>query len=224
MTDARLRTLARSADPGDRPRLLLERVRAGVTTPERLALAAYCGDEGARVADNGPQRVLEIADSEFPAWVSGLARWQDDREALVRVAWGPAWEALGRWRAAHVLRCGECRLATSRVEQCVDAQRAREALLAAARWCLEPGLSPDLTWEAWLSLPEWCRLTWSAAFGGFAGPAIPAVEAPEAAFAAGRALTAAAGLIGEDGVRAAVRRWACPWLCGDEDKMREVVG
>lgn len=50
MTDARLRSLARDAAQGDphaHTRLLLERVRVGDLSEERLRLAAYLGDEAA---------------------------------------------------------------------------------------------------------------------------------------------------------------------------------
>jgi hypothetical protein len=51
VTDARLRALARSDDdPQARARLLAERVRAGDLTPARLRVAAYLGDEAARLA------------------------------------------------------------------------------------------------------------------------------------------------------------------------------
>lgn len=53
MTDQRLRDLERDAASGDlqtQARLLLERVRVGQLTEERLRLAAYLGDEAARVA------------------------------------------------------------------------------------------------------------------------------------------------------------------------------
>lgn len=57
--DARLRSLERAAAAGDveaQARQLAERVRAGTLTRERLELAAYCGDAGARMALNVEDR------------------------------------------------------------------------------------------------------------------------------------------------------------------------
>ncbi len=53
MADTRLRRAARAAESGDTEaaaRLLLERVRAGRLSRDRLELAAYCGSEPARLA------------------------------------------------------------------------------------------------------------------------------------------------------------------------------
>jgi hypothetical protein len=75
VTDQRLRDLERDAAHGDlqaRARLLLERVRVGDLTEERLRLAAYLGDEAARIAIGGagsdvPDNLLD--------WLAGLRRW-----------------------------------------------------------------------------------------------------------------------------------------------------
>lgn len=58
VSDARLQDIRRSAalgDPGAEARLLVEGLRAGLLTRERVELAAYCGHKAARVAlGNGP--------------------------------------------------------------------------------------------------------------------------------------------------------------------------
>ena len=71
--DEKLRDLERrfrqTGSPDDEAAWLLERVRVGDLTQERLELAAYCGHEGARraVGQCGPEGAL--------AWAQGLARW-----------------------------------------------------------------------------------------------------------------------------------------------------
>ena len=75
MSDARLRELERrwketgSAD--DEGAYLLERVRVGDLTRERLELAAYCGHEGARRA------VGDVSEcpGEPAHWLGGFLRW-----------------------------------------------------------------------------------------------------------------------------------------------------
>lgn len=103
--DARLRSLERSAASGDldsQARSLLERVRAGTLTRERLELAAYCGDAAARLALNVEDRaswpacgceggygadgpgacVRDGPLAHLGPWVRGLGRW--GRPVLVR--------------------------------------------------------------------------------------------------------------------------------------------
>ncbi len=77
MSDTKLRELERrwkeTGTVADEAAYLLERVRAGNLTRERLELAAYCGHEGAISAlgsDRGGHTV--VADRAF---VSGLKKW-----------------------------------------------------------------------------------------------------------------------------------------------------
>ncbi|MCW8137456.1 MAG: hypothetical protein KIT58_00955 [Planctomycetota bacterium] len=73
MSDTRLRELERrwneTGSPDDEAAYLLERVRVGDLTQERLELAAYCGHEGARRLTS----TTAVDDSE--AWIAGLARF-----------------------------------------------------------------------------------------------------------------------------------------------------
>lgn len=108
MADLRQRTLARAAAAGDveaQARELLERVRAGTLTRERLELAAYCGETVCRLALSWPAMPTDAVLSglmpdgprhegssdgwergHLSTWVKGLAhRWPP--EVLVLVAW-----------------------------------------------------------------------------------------------------------------------------------------
>jgi hypothetical protein len=74
MSDAKLRDLERrwkeTGSVEDEAAYLLERVRVGDLTRERLELAAYCGHEGAMSA------IGSQLDSGAPTvWMVGLARW-----------------------------------------------------------------------------------------------------------------------------------------------------
>ncbi len=91
--DARLRSLERAAAGGDveaQARQLLERVRAGTLTRERLELAAYCGDAPAREVVPATAVPVPAGPSDFPdtagdwpsvdgapirPWMTGLGRW-----------------------------------------------------------------------------------------------------------------------------------------------------
>lgn len=86
MADERQRELERKASAGDveaEAKLLLERVRSGDLTEERLKLAAYLGHEPAAVA-------VGIAASPFPP-TQDIRRW---------LAAAPHLGELGLWRAA----------------------------------------------------------------------------------------------------------------------------
>ncbi|MBX3467746.1 MAG: hypothetical protein KF878_12750 [Planctomycetes bacterium] len=79
MSDAKLRELERrwreTGAVEDEAAYLLERVRVGDLTRERLELAAYCGHEGARraVGDVQPGEAETLG-----AWASALiSRWRD---------------------------------------------------------------------------------------------------------------------------------------------------
>lgn len=73
MTDSRLRAMQRAAasDPSARADWLRSRLRAGALTPERLELAAYCGDEGARGAlgRRAGQAVRRMACKQCRGWL-----------------------------------------------------------------------------------------------------------------------------------------------------------
>lgn len=90
MSDERLRQLEREAASGDveaRTRLLLERLRAGELTEERLKFAAHLGDEAAQQA-TGRQETLvssHLAHPKRRRWFEGLARFGDG--VPERVAW-----------------------------------------------------------------------------------------------------------------------------------------
>jgi hypothetical protein len=77
VTDARLRARERAASTGDvhdQARLLLERVRSGRLSRERLELAAYCGD--------GPARAAAGVES-LPSWPEcACGRPGEDRACL----------------------------------------------------------------------------------------------------------------------------------------------
>lgn len=78
MSDERLRQAERSfretGSVEDEARYLLERVRAGTLTRERLELAAYCGHEASKLAAGGPSATSE------PVKITTTVRWPDGRE------------------------------------------------------------------------------------------------------------------------------------------------
>lgn len=100
MSDARTRALERAAqdDPSAAAALLVARLRRGDLTQERLELAAYAGDPGARRAlgrcchkhdafkahGMGHPDAGHCAEDPFPAWLTNLSAL--DREADVRAA------------------------------------------------------------------------------------------------------------------------------------------
>jgi len=101
LSDARLRELEKDAargEPGAQVRLLVERMRTGGLTQERVELAAYCGDTAARMATGtlcpgGPDGGhTGFCDEQcgvyvsFPSWARALSRWTDDPERLIACA------------------------------------------------------------------------------------------------------------------------------------------
>jgi hypothetical protein len=87
MTDQRLRDLEREAARGDlqaQARLLLERVRVGDLTEEKLRLAAYLGDEAAKlaVAGGGPEAEHE----DLATWLTSIETRGFRRPALEAIA------------------------------------------------------------------------------------------------------------------------------------------
>lgn len=97
MTDARMRALARSAeqgDPGARRQLLLERLRAGQVTEDRLRLAAFLGDPAAADAAGAATGGEDLA-----GWFAAITAWEPAacaRAALAAAALvEPVWAAAG---------------------------------------------------------------------------------------------------------------------------------
>jgi len=90
MSDERLRQLERrwraSGSVHDESGYLLERVRAGDLSRERLELAAYCGHQGARAASAGD---APAAPQGLGDWGRGLEPW--GKEPCVRAALSAGW-------------------------------------------------------------------------------------------------------------------------------------
>lgn len=82
MSDQKLRELERrwkeTGSPEDEATWLLERVRVGDLTRERLELAAYCGHEGAKRLVQSPDVPADLWD-----WAKGLGRWEKRTVAFV---------------------------------------------------------------------------------------------------------------------------------------------
>lgn len=96
MTDAKLRSAARAAETGDvhdQARLLIERLRAGRLSRERLGLAAYCGSEVARAAVGVGVVPVPLGPSDAPGvagdWES-VDAGPPDHWARGLIAWEPA--------------------------------------------------------------------------------------------------------------------------------------
>lgn len=84
MTDARLRAVSRAAARGDltaRAALLLERVRAGELSAERLLLAAWLGDDRARAVVG--HALTRLQPDELLPWLLDLTE-VGTRDAVVR--------------------------------------------------------------------------------------------------------------------------------------------
>jgi hypothetical protein len=118
--DEHLRELQRyaEADLAARSQLLRARLRRGELNPERVALAAYLGDEAATAcaaAKPAPGPLLE--------WVTGLARWGP--EALLRAGVAAARSALEAW-----------------ADYAPDDERLSQALGVVERWLLDPAAVP----------------------------------------------------------------------------------
>lgn len=167
--DARLRSLERSAASGDldsQARSLLERVRAGTLTRERLELAAYCGDAAARCAlDGGP-----------PSY--GHARGLGPGGCLpAGCCWACGWinlqygmEGLGRWGEMALVRAS---LAAAEVAHRVPSSRwqddpaldpALHAIVAARRWLAHPDQAHETVWRIISArgegMPLWAPTIW----------------------------------------------------------------
>ncbi len=161
MSDATLRRLSRQAATGDveaQARELLERVRSGSLSRERLELAAYCGSTQAREALGGAGLVVTGKDGEgrtvdlfeagpsvhrvhFWPWVEGLERWRRLHAPVVAAVAAARFAAQRAERGQHYTDCPEPN--TPRDHACplcvaaIDA-RARRAVEAAEAWCAQP--------------------------------------------------------------------------------------
>lgn len=98
MTDARSRALERGADSGDlgeRVAVLVDRVRRGALTDERLRCAAFLGDAAAVIVAGERGLSVPTAPTEFTKWYLSLERVGPDvslrtGDALTRVFY-PFW-------------------------------------------------------------------------------------------------------------------------------------
>jgi hypothetical protein len=119
VSDQRLRQLQRrwaeTGDPADAARFLLERVRTGELSLERLRLAAYLGDPPAVAALEGE---APRSPGDLESFVRNLAGW--DQAALVRAAIAAARLVLPGWDATWA------------------DERPLQAVRAAERWVEEP--------------------------------------------------------------------------------------
>lgn len=105
MSDTKLRDLERrwkeTGSVQDEAAYLLERMRAGDLSRERLDLAAYCGHEGARqaIGDASPPPLVggtpESSERSVYEWAHGLARF--GKEVLVRAALAGALRIRDAW-------------------------------------------------------------------------------------------------------------------------------
>lgn len=151
MADARSRLLARAAASGDlqaEARALVERVRRGDLTQERLELAAYCGHEGARVACpeagwSWPLLPSTFARHEqheaFFGFANGLQRWA--------FAKGVPGGAAG-WVLARAALAG-CRAVVASLFQRnepLGSPWVLEVLEAGEDWCDEPTSKNEDKW------------------------------------------------------------------------------
>lgn len=171
MVDTRLRRLERAASQGDveaRARVLCERLRAGDLAEERVRLAAYLGDPGARLllAERAPElpviRARAGLELNQRRWITGLRAYGKEWLVLAAVALAHArFAAWTRWdetderprRAvaaaeawvrcpcdAHLADAAETVAPAERAVQGLRARTARSAYYAlrAARVVVEP--------------------------------------------------------------------------------------
>ncbi len=169
MTDLRMRSLSRLSASGDlhaQARQLLERVRSGSLSRERLELAAYCGDPAARGAlAEGP-----------PTY--GHARGLGPGGCLpAGCCWACGWinlqygmEGLGRWGETALVRAS---LAAAEVAHRVPSSRwqgdpaldpALHAIVAARRWLAGPEQGTEAVWRIISrrdeGMPLWAPTIW----------------------------------------------------------------
>lgn len=174
MSDTRARTLSRAAAAGDlqaEARLLVERVRRGELTQERLELAAYCGSEAARlVVDPGhrtgtyfflpptPDRPNGFHGDGVPLrhFAADLEHW--GRRVEVRAACVAARLVLGLWSDAdpEAARPAERVIALAEAWLRGDPHH-QEARLEAWRQAWFRTELPDARWLPWVwtSTGQW---------------------------------------------------------------------
>lgn len=138
MSDTKLRDLERrwkeTGAVEDEAAYLLERVRVGELTRERLELAAYCGHEAACTL------ATVQSESDLMQWVVGLHRW--GIEALVRAAIAAYRVQLWRGIAVHY---SPRRPSTASPSSGTPSTSSRADRAAAAKNCAEVASS------------SWCR-------------------------------------------------------------------
>lgn len=220
MSDERRRRAERDAagDGGDEAaaRDLIERLRSGELTRERVALAAYLGDRASCLAlDAGPRAEVVTPG----AWARGLAAF--GREAEVRAAIAVAWVVLPEWEGDEV-------------SEWVAGRRAlvRAAIEAAEAWVLEPTPEAEHRAEqasssarlACMFEPHSERAKTAGLIGAMAAHATSSVVVEHDAATthyASACVDLTAGLVGRRHAEAAVAREVVPWALGRRDPVRQ---
>jgi hypothetical protein len=208
VSDDALRALERRAAQGDveaRRAFLIEGLRAGRISPNRVLLLALVGDPAALALGLEP-----IPDPTFfMAWSTGIERG-GGHEAGVRAAIAAARVALDAQRASSTVRApGE------------------GAVAAAERWVVAPG---PATLEACLSAGRLADAA-SVLFRGAPARSLAhalstchdvtsAIRTPHLAFFAIRSAALAAN---EERVRQAIAAELLPWLWGERDPIRDRI-
>jgi hypothetical protein len=227
MSDARLRELERRAahDPDARPALLLERVRAGALTRERVEVADYCGDRVARDALGGGVRHAPASDFlPLANWVSGLSRWGPEVQVRAALAAAevvhrqhverfPCRDYVNRFgcdvldAGGHPLThgfCGDCDHLNAEQRRVLDACRA---------WldcqCDEHAAAWLKAWfEAAWADAQWLPWVRHEGYPNYTGPVVVADQTPQ--------VLAAAREAGEAPVREAIQRALISWALGED--------
>ena len=149
MSDDKLRELERrwkeTGSVEDEAAYLLERVRAGELTRERLELVAYCGHRGAAVAIGTVGLGGNSGDLE--AWAKGLSQWH---EALVQAGLVAAGLALRVWDSAALNRVPGQALSEVQAWRADPTEAKR---LAAEQAAEEAYLAAEPYYDAWVDEP-----------------------------------------------------------------------
>ena len=154
MVDTRLRRLERAASQGDveaRARVLCERLRAGDLAEERVRLAAYLGDPGARLllAERAPElpviRARAGLELNQRRWITGLRAYGKEWLVLAAVALAHArFAAWTRWdetdeRPRRAVAAAEAWVRCPCARHVAEADAAHHAALSAAQALVSPG-------------------------------------------------------------------------------------